>query len=134
MLLSITGGRMVAASLTTGAILWDQSAGFTGAPVTGNGAVYAMSGTVVGARALADGSLLWSWSPPAPYTGCTSLALSNNLLFASCSGGATGMTFAIDIASRRSVWSHPVGGELSLSGQGFLYIVRGEKVVAVGLR
>ena len=135
-LLAVTGGRMMSVSTATGLINWEQSATFTGAPVAANGAIYAFSGNLVAARALNDGALLWSWSPPEPYTTRQAMALVNNVLFVSCSSdfGEAGITYAIDIASHRTVWSYPLSGELSVSGQGVLYIVAGARVAAINLR
>jgi outer membrane protein assembly factor BamB len=71
-----------------------------------------------------------------PYTTPQALALVNNVLFVSCGGGygSPGMTFAIDLASHRTVWSYPLAGELSVSGQGLLYIVGGARVAAINLK
>ena len=64
------------------------------------------------------------------------MALVNNVLFVSCSSdfGEAGITYAIDIASHRTVWSYPLSGELSVSGQGVLYIVAGARVAAINLK
>jgi hypothetical protein len=135
-MITVTGGRMLAVSLATGAITWEQSATFSGSPVTGKGVIYAVSGTVVAARSVSDGALLWTWSPPAPYSVPQSLALVNNVLFLSSNGGygSAGATFAIDLASHRTVWSYPLAGELSISGRGLLYIVAGARVAAINLK
>jgi hypothetical protein len=98
--------------------------------------VYGFSGTTVAARRESDGSLLWSWTPPTPYTAFQSLALVHNVLFASVGGGygTPGATFAIDLASHLAVWSYPMNGDLALGSQGVLVIVQGQKVAAISLR
>jgi hypothetical protein len=135
-LLTITGNRLVSVDLTGKRVAWEQSGGYFGMPVVGGGVVYGFSGTVVAARGESDGALLWTWTPPAPYTAMQSMALTNNVLFVSVSGGygAPGMTFAIDLTSHLTVWSYPMSGELSLSGQGVLYVLQGSKLAAISVR
>jgi uncharacterized protein YjdB len=134
-LLTITGNRLVSVDLPGKKVAWEQSGTYTGMPVVGGNVVYGFSGTVVAARNEADGSLLWSWTPPAPYTQMQSMVLTNNVLFVSTSSGySPGATFAIDLASHLTVWSYPMSGSMALSSQGVLYIVQGAKVAAISVR
>jgi hypothetical protein len=134
-LLTITGNRLVSVDLPGKKVAWEQSGSYAGMPVVGGNVVYGFSGTVVAARSEADGTLLWSWTPPAPYTQMRSMVLTNNVLFVSTSGGyAPGATFAIDLASHLTVWSYPMSGDMALSSQGVLYIVQGAKVAAISVR
>jgi len=123
-------------------IKWDQGGSYLGMPVVAKGVVYGFSGTVVAARRETDGSLLWSWQPPLPYTvaqpaSTQSIALTNNLLFVSLNGyqnGQPGVTVAIDLASHLTVWTYPLAGDLALSSQGYLFISGGGKVVGIAVK
>ena len=141
-LLTITGNRLMSVDLGTMTVKWDQSGSYTGMPVVGNGTVYGFSGTVVAARRENDGTLLWSWQPPSPYTtaapaGIQSIALVNNLLFVSLAAlnyGQTGTTFAIDLTSHLTVWSYPMSGDIALSSQGYLFIAQNGKLVSIAVK
>lgn len=141
-LLAITGNRLMAVDLGTLQITWDQSGSYVGMPVVGKGTVYGFSGNDVAARRESDGTLLWSWQPPATYTSVQpaatqSIALTNNLLFVSLGSatyGSSGTTFAIDLASHLTVWSHPMGGDIALGSQGYLYISQGGNVAAIAVK
>lgn len=69
---------------------------------------------------LKTGTLLWSWSPPAPdYSPVDSLLVTKNILFV----GTGYATYAVDIATHETVWIFPLQGlHLSLSPSGILYI------------
>jgi hypothetical protein len=72
------------------------------------------------ARSETDGSLLWSWVPPASGdVGFKSeVLLTKNLAFVSTNLS----TYAIDLATHKPVWSYPVIGNLALSSNGVLYL------------
>ena len=141
-LLMIANNRLMSVDLGTMQIKWDQSGSYLGMPVVAKGVVYGFSGTVVAARRETDGSLLWSWQPPLPYTvaqpaSTQSIALTNNLLFVSLNGyqnGQPGVTVAIDLASHLTVWTYPLAGDLALSSQGYLFISGGGKVVGIAVK
>jgi hypothetical protein len=141
-LFAIIGNRLMAIDLGSMQVKWDQSGTYVGMPVVGQGTVYGFSGSVVAARRESDGTLLWTWAPGAPYTsvqpgGTQSIALTDNLLFVSlgaASYGSSGTTFAIDLASHLTVWSYPMGGDIALSSQGYLYISQGGAVAAIAVK
>jgi hypothetical protein len=141
-LLMIANNRLMSIDLGSMQIKWDQSGAYLGMPAVAKGVVYGFSGTVVAARSETDGSLLWSWQPPLPYTVAQpaftqSIALTNNLLFVSLSGyqnGLPGVTVAIDLASHLTVWTYPLAGDLALSSQGYLFISGGGKVVGIAVK
>jgi hypothetical protein len=44
-------------------------------------------------------------------------------------------TYAVDLEARRQTWSHPAGGHLALSVQGYLLIARQDgTLTAIGTR
>ncbi|HNI34437.1 MAG TPA: hypothetical protein PLV93_03505 [Microthrixaceae bacterium] len=84
------------------------------------------------ARAEADGTLLWSWTPPlaAERRFVSEVLLTDNLVFVSTNA----TTYAIDRQTRLPVWSHPLSGKMALSRQGVLYLQGETTLVAVNLR
>jgi len=141
-LLMIANNKLTSVDLGSMQIKWEQSGTYLGMPVVAKNVVYGFSGSVVAARSETDGSLLWSWQPPSPYTlaqpaATQSIALTNNLLFVSLSGynnGTAGITVAIDLPSHKTVWSYPLGGDLAISSQGYLFISAGGKVAAIQVK
>jgi putative pyrroloquinoline-quinone binding quinoprotein len=78
-----------------------------------------------------DGHKLWSWSAPIAddTTVPLSLIATKNLLFV----GTDVETYAIDVKTQAIVWSYPLGGGLSISPSGILYIQGSDHVAAVNL-
>ena len=75
----------------------------------------------------ANGQVLWTWTPPAgdAQTSLTgNIVATRNLVFFSTANttARTGKTWAIDIASRQAVWSHPAPGNVVISSTRMLYI------------
>jgi outer membrane protein assembly factor BamB len=48
------------------------------------------------------------------------MVATKNLLFVSTAAN----TYAVDLTSRRQMWSYPAGGQLALSNQGILFIAQ----------
>jgi hypothetical protein len=105
----------------------------------GNGVLYTATTTAnafntpttVVAYSTSDGHELWSWSPP-DDDGTTvplSLIATKNLLFVS----TYEQTYAIDVDTQAVVWTFPVGGGLSLSPLGVLYIQGIDHIAAINL-
>lgn len=134
-LFTIFGSKLVKVDLGTKQVAWVQTGSYTGMPVVGNDVVYGIDGGTIDARRESDGTLLWSWAPPQGTTPQT-LALTHNLLFVGTAGpyGASGATFAVDLASHLAVWSYPFGGDFALSSQGVLFVASGRKVAAITVR
>ena len=84
------------------------------------------------ARSEDDGSLLWYWTPP--YSGDegfdSEVLLTDNLVFVSTNRSV----YAIDLNSRRAVWSYPQTGRLALSENGILYIQGETYLTAINLK
>jgi outer membrane protein assembly factor BamB len=74
------------------------------------------------ARSEADGSLLWSWTPPQDAYFTSEVLITNNLAFI-CTNLAT---YAVDTQTHELVWSYPLTGRLALSASGVLYIAVGQ--------
>jgi len=77
------------------------------------------------------GALEWTWNPPfyeTPYSG-GNVIVTNNLVFASYAN----TTYAIDLSTRKLVWSFPRGGQLALSPNKILYVFNGSRLDAFNL-
>jgi outer membrane protein assembly factor BamB len=120
-------------------INWLVSGRYEGNPVLAKGVVYAInfsteSGAGLEARHESSGSLLWRWPLPRQGDGlseqASALLVTDNLIFVSTDAHV----YAVDLVTRRSVWSYWRGGSLALSANGVLYITTSHKVGAVNLK
>jgi outer membrane protein assembly factor BamB len=127
----ISDGRLFAFSLPGRGFQYATD-GFQGTPVA-KFDIFAFTGERV-AEMEVNGTQRFSY-PVDPRCGneLRSLLLTDNLLFISCrnSGGDFGLTVAIDLRTRLQIWSHPVGGKMSLSATGVLYIVANDRLTAI---
>lgn len=125
------GGRLMAFDLAGRNRAWSANGSARGQPAYAHEVVYVLNanGTVLEAHAGATGALLWTSNS---LSGSFSrLVLSDNLAFLSSDES----TVAIDLATHKTVWQYPLGGELSISNRGVLYIgSAGGKLSAVNLR
>ncbi len=101
---------------------WNVKGDYPHTPAYKTGVVYAVNDNPMQleARSEADGSLLWSWPPPASGDVAfkSEVLLTNNLVFVSTNLS----TYAVDLTTHRAVWSYPVSGNLALSSDGVLYL------------
>ncbi|NHQ88989.1 PQQ-binding-like beta-propeller repeat protein [Janthinobacterium lividum] len=103
-------------------VRWSANGQFTTQPVAAQGVLYVGNQATASleARSLATGAVLWSWPLSAikeeRFGG--DLIVTNKLLFVAGQKG----TYALDLASQKSVWSFRLTGKLALSRNGVLYI------------
>jgi outer membrane protein assembly factor BamB len=101
---------------------WNVKGDYPHTPAYKTGVVYAVNDNPMQleARSEADGSLLWSWPPPAAgdVAFSSEVLLTNNLVFVSTNLS----TYAVDLTTHKAVWSYPVSGNLALSNDGVLYL------------
>jgi outer membrane protein assembly factor BamB len=113
---------------------WRNPGNYPVTPAYADGVVYAPNTSPyrIEARAEADGALQWSWTPP--IAGETRWGsepvVTKNLVFVSTDKA----TYAIDMRSRKAVWSYPASGHLALTRSGVLYIQGVAAVVAVNVK
>lgn len=116
------GNALVHFNLQTNTVDWSVQGVYPSTPAYNNGVVYAANNNPLRleARAEADGSLLWSWTPPAAGDGkfVSEVLLTQNTIIVSTNLS----TYAIDTTTHRVVWSYPIAGNLALSPNGILYI------------
>jgi outer membrane protein assembly factor BamB len=97
--------------------------------------LYGVTDNAVLAVDRATGKTLWSMPSPVRVAMSHSILATRNLLFVSGYTQTGAGTYAIDIATRKVVWSILEGGWLSLSPNGVLYITPPEGVItAVNLQ
>jgi outer membrane protein assembly factor BamB len=125
------GGQLLSFDLQNRRIGWQRAGNFRdNQVVVANGLLYVVNSNAVEVRRESDGGLEWAWLPPEGQIGRTMVA-TNNLLFVSTAGS----TYAVDLAARRTVWSHAAGGSLALTQDGIL-LIAGEdgRLTAIDLK
>jgi outer membrane protein assembly factor BamB len=111
---------------------WIVDGASIGTPAYGNGTIYAFgaNGTSLQARAPQTGNLLWqvSLQDGDMYT---NVIVTHNLAFVS----SDTRTQAIDLGTRKIVWTYPIGGSMAISARGVLYIMTSTgALAAINLR
>jgi outer membrane protein assembly factor BamB len=106
-------------------LAWEVEGGFDGIPTVVGEVFYIINNFAnrLEARSVADGHLLWSWSPSqgvSEYFWSSDIVATNNLVFFSTDQ----QVYALDVEKRSIVWSYPSPGRVSVSASGILYIVR----------
>lgn len=128
----VEGARLIAFDILMRTRAWTVTNLYVGQPAVGNGLVYAVAagGSVLEARALEDGKLQWATESLGNYK-LADVIVSRNLAFVS----GDEVTFAIDLATHKVVWSYPRGGTLAVSSNGVLYILSANgNLVAINLQ
>lgn len=131
----VEDGRLMAFDLAARSRAWSVAADPASAVGVAKDIVYVFNPerTGLNAHSAATGALLWSSERFDSYLGdrSGSVVVTNNLVFASTDFA----TVAIDLASHRVVWKYPLGGAISISDRGVLYIAGTDgSVVAVNLQ
>ncbi len=119
-LLTNQGDRLLSVDLANRRMAWTVMGYFGGQITLANGVIYVRSDQAIQARRESDGSLLWAWTPPQGFLSGPVIA-TQNLLFVSTSS----TTYAVDLGAHLPAWSYPVGGLLTLSKDGLLFIAQG---------
>lgn len=118
-------------NLSTGTLAWESVTYYAANPAVADGTIY-VAGRALTALSLTDGSPIWAASLPASFGGVevNTVIATSNLVFVSTSEDV----FAFDRAAGQLVWSFPVGGTISLSASGLLYVATPTELYAVGLQ
>jgi len=116
------GNSLVHFNLQTNTVDWSIHGVYPSTPAYSGGVIYAANNNPLRleARAEGDGSLVWSWTPPAASDTkfVSEVLLTQNTVIVSTNLS----TYAIDRTTHHVVWSYPVAGNLALSPNGILYI------------
>lgn len=117
-----------------GFIDWRIAGNYPLTPAYAGGLLYVPNNAPyrVEVRAEGDGALQWSWTPQqASETGWAGEPIvTKNLLFVSTNVA----TYAIDLRTRKAVWSYPAAGRLALTRSGILYIQSTDALVAFNVK
>lgn len=128
----VNGGRLVAFDLAAKTRLWSANGTAVGQPVYAKKVLYAMNaaGTVLEAHSPSTGAMLWTSQSLNSGEIFNKLLVTDNLAFVS----SEKVTLAIDLTTRQVVWNYPLGGDLSISNRGVLYISgQNRKIAAINL-
>jgi len=128
--LGVIAAGLQSTPLQPGGAGWTAGGAFTGMPAVGSGVVAVLREQALVAYRESDGALLWTWTFPAGQQGAVPPLVTDNLVFVSFwyfvpgPGGSVQryVTYAIDRASGKQVWSYAAGGYLALSAGGTLVI------------
>lgn len=128
------GGRLIGFDLAGRKLAWSVNNSARSQPALASGNLYVTGalGTTLEARKAADGQLQWV-ANLAPKTNevFTNVIVTNSHAFVSSAEN----TVAIDLATHDVVWKYALGGSLSISERGVLYIASPTgKLAAVNLR
>jgi hypothetical protein len=129
----VAGRAKLAAFDTTKGLRWEVAGNYHPGPAYADKFIYVFrnESLALEARDEADGSLVWSWTPPqGAETSSNNILLTNNLVFLSTDKA----TYAIDRTTHAPVWSYPFAGKLSMSANGILYITDRSSILAVNLK
>jgi len=128
------GNQLVRFDTAKGFLDWRVPGVYRVTPAYADGVLYAPNFNPyrLEARAEADGKLLWSWVPPlgSEVSFHASPVVTRNLLFISTNVN----TYALDLKTRKVVWSYPAPGYLAISASGLLYIQSPDALVTVNLK
>ncbi|MUI16326.1 PQQ-binding-like beta-propeller repeat protein [Massilia dura] len=138
MAFTVQSREVVAFDLKRRKLAWStDSMAMTGSPAVARNVVYALRESDPGRvhdvvlEAFDAATGLSQWKSGSLPAGSLYLVAADNLVFV----GAEKKTVAIDIATHRTVWEHPGGGQLSISNRGVLYIAGTDgKITAINLR
>ncbi len=111
---------LVSYGMTTNAITWKGSNAYYTNPAISNKVIYVARNNSSSLDAVneADGTILWSWTPPAGEVFHRNTIVTDNLVFVSTDKAV----YAISLTDHTSKWSYPMPGTLSLSANFMLYI------------
>ncbi len=115
-LLSTQGGRLLSFDLGARQRRYQIRGQFRGTVAVANDTLYVINGGTLEARRESDGALAWSWDPKDALIGPA--IVTRNIVFVR----SQSRTYAVDIPSRRSVWSTAASGPLTLTSSGLLLI------------
>lgn len=132
-ILAYKSNQVISFDLTTHKRVWSKELNTNYswndvAPALGNGRIYLVNnGQLVCVNEL-DGSDLWSVSLGSDYDLSNVIATPNYVFISTGSN-----TYAYSTANGQKAWTYPVGGDLSLSPDGALYVLKGHSLTAISL-
>jgi outer membrane protein assembly factor BamB len=113
---AIHDGRLISFDPASATIGWQVQSEFAGQPSIARDRIYAIDGGKLVVLDEVTHAKLWSWTPPSGALAGPMIVTDTHLLASTADA-----TYAVDLVSQQSVWSHPVAGHLALA-DGMLYI------------
>jgi outer membrane protein assembly factor BamB len=113
--------QLVDYSVASDAVRWRSVSLYTNFPAVAKGVVYATSNETRKLDALdeATGRVLWSWRPPEQYAEFIgNVVATENAVFVS----TMNRLYAIDLRTRKTRWSAPTPGTVSISADRMLFV------------
>jgi len=108
--IAIHNGRLISFNTASPSIRWQVQSQFAGQPSLAHDRIYAIDGGRLRVLDEVTHEDLWSWQAPGgALTG--PMIVTERYVFASTESSV----YAVDLASRQSVWSYPVGGQLAIA-------------------
>ena len=113
----VSGGVLIGYDTSTRSMDW-QITGVSSQLAIGPGIVYAVRDDVLEARKESDGTLFWTWSPPAGERLADNMVVTETLLFITSYDN----TYAVDLNTHEAVWVFNNAGTLAIGNEGALII------------
>lgn len=128
----VNENALVAFDTVKQSVRWSAKGRLAGNPAYADGQVFMSNNLTrqLEVRSELDGAIIWTWPVPPATRLFGSVIVTDNLVFVS----TTLQIIAIDRKTHATVWAHAASGNLSLSAQGVLYIVRGDVIEAINLK
>lgn len=131
---AVDSGRLIAFDLATRTVAWSNPNGAADQLALADGVVYSIAagGTTLEARAAANGDPRWVVNlAESQGERFRSVVVTRSHAFVS----SDQRTLAVDLATRKVVWSTAIGGSLALSNRGVLYATGPNgRIMAINLR
>lgn len=109
--------RLIRFDLLAHSISWSLNGNFSSGMALHGGVLYVANNGNLEARDESSGTLQWTWTPPAGVALNSNVIVTDSHLFV----GSRSITYAVDLATHKAVWSTNVGGQLALADN-WLYI------------
>lgn len=137
--LSDARGHVTRFDTATRTQTWSVGRAVKSQPVLAGDTVYVLDGRELHALSAQTGALLWSWQASSDFTAGSGnfdmrtrpyplVVVGHHAFFNTAEG-----TQALDLNTRKIVWSDPASGRLAVSANGILYISGANEIVAVNL-
>jgi hypothetical protein len=123
---AIHDGRLIGFDPSAGSIRWEVQSDFEGQPSVAKDLIYATDGGRLVVLDELTHAPLWSWTPPSGSLAGPMIVTDTHLLASTADS-----TYAVDLASRQSVWSHPAAGHLALADGMLLIASRDGSLTAI---
>lgn len=126
--------RLLSFDLVERELSWTFGSRVIYQPAVREDAIYVVNDGMLVVLDAESGTERWSWSPLAGSQAFDDVLVTDSHVFVVSSQGTSGTTHAIELASRKEVWTYPQSGQLAFAGE-TLYITSttGDLLTAVSM-